>query len=282
MRLALFVALLIPACFAQKLVTYRAEVERWRAAREQQLKAEDGWLYVAGLFWLKQGDNRIGTDPACEITLPAGTAAPNAGVVTLSGGRARVWLAGRESSELYSDTSGHPNAVPIGRLKLLLISRGGRYAIRLKDNLSAMRRNFAGLHWYPVDESWRILAKFRAYPKARKLVFNTVAGVKEEMANPGYVSFVHSGQEYRLDAASEGPGLFFVFRDGTSGKTTYGGARFLNAEAPRNGVVILDFNRAVNPPCAFTPYATCPLPPPQNRIKLPITAGEMKYEGGAH
>jgi uncharacterized protein (DUF1684 family) len=198
------------------------------------------------------------------------------------GGRARIAIANRPASEMYSDASGRQNVVAIGRLKLLLISRGGRYAIRLKDNKSPMRRNFTGLHWYAVDQSWRIRAKFVAYPEPRKLVFNTVAGVKEEMPNPGYAAFVRNGQEYRLDAAVEGSGLFFVFRDGTSGRTTYGGARFLNTEAPRNGTVTLDFNRAINPPCAFTPYATCPLPPPQNRIKLPITAGEMKYDGGAH
>lgn len=282
MRLALSAALLLPLCFAQTPASYRAEVERWRVAREQQLKAEDGWLSVAGLFWLKEGDNRIGTNPACEIALPAGTAALNAGVARLSGGHVRVSLASGPTSELFSDASGRPNVVPVGRLKLLLISRGGRYAIRLKDNESAMRRNFTGLRWFPVDGSWRIRAKFTAYPEMRKLVFNTVAGVKEEMPNPGYVSFVRDGREYRLDAVSEGPGFLFVFRDGTSGKTTYGGARFLNTEAPRSGMVILDFNRAINPPCAFTPYATCPLPPPQNRLKLPVAAGEMKYEGGAH
>ncbi len=269
---------MLPVCLAQTPSSYRAEVERWRVAREQQLKAEDGWLSVAGLFWLKEGDNRIGTDPACEIALPAGTAAPSAGVARLSGGHVRVSLANGPASEWHSDASGRPNVVSVGRLKLLLISRGDRYAIRLKDNESAMRKDFTGLRWYPVEEGWRVRAKFNAYPEPRKLAFNTVAGTKEEMPNPGYVSFVRNGQEYRLDAVSEGPGLFLVFRDGTSGRTTYGGARFLNTEAPRNGTVILDFNRAVNPPCAFTPYATCPLPPPQNRLKLPITAGEMKYD----
>ncbi len=283
MRLALSAILLLAACFAQRGPDpYRAEIERWRAARERQLKAEDGWLSVAGLFWLKEGENRIGSDPACEVALPAGTAPPHAGVITLAGGRALVTIGNGPASELYSDASGRPSVVTIGRLKLLLIRRGGRYAIRMKDNESPMRKNFTGLRWYPVDESWRIRARFVEYPEPRKLVFNTVAGTKEEMPNPGYASFTRNGAEYRLDAAQEGAGLFFVFRDGTSGKTTYGGARFLNTEGPRNGTVILDFNRAVNPPCAFTPYATCPLPPAQNRLKLPITAGEMNYEGGAH
>ncbi len=278
MGLALHATLLLLASFA----TYQAEIERWRAARENQLKAEDGWLSVAGLFWLKEGGNSVGSDPACDIALPEGAAPRHAGIVTMNRGRVRIAIANGPASELYSDTSGRQNVISIGRLKLLLISRGGRYAIRLKDNESAMRKNFTGLRWYPVDERWRIRAKFVAYPQPRKLVFNTVAGVKEEMPNPGYASFVQGGKEYRLDAAVEGSGLFFVFRDGTSNKTTYGGARFLNTEAPRNGTVILDFNRAVNPPCAFTPYATCPLPPPQNRLKLPITAGEMKYVGGSH
>jgi uncharacterized protein (DUF1684 family) len=283
MRLALLAILLLQACFAQRGPEgYRAEVERWRAARERKLTAEDGWLSVAGLFWLKEGENRIGTDPGCEIALPAGAGPRHAGKVTLGGGRVLVALADRPAFELYSDDSGRQNVVTVGRVKLLLIRRGGRYAIRMKDNESPMRKNFAGLRWYPIDESWRIRARFIRHPEPRKLVFDTVAGVKEEMPNPGYASFVRDGKEYRLEAAVEGDGLFFVFRDGTSGKTTYGGARFLNTEAPRSETVILDFNRAVNPPCAFTPYATCPLPPAENRLKLPITAGEMNYPGGTH
>jgi uncharacterized protein (DUF1684 family) len=278
MGLASIAALLFLASFAG----YQEEIERWRAAREYQLKAEDGWLSVAGLFWLKEGENSVGAGPACDIALPEGAAPRHAGVITMSRGRVRVALANGPTSEMRSDASVRQNAVSIGRLKLLLISRGGRYAIRLKDNENLRRKEFTGLRWYPVDGSWRIRAKFVAYPEPRKLVFNTVAGTKQEMPNPGYASFVRGGKEYRLDAAVEGDGLFFVFRDGTSNRTTYGGARFLNTEAPRNGTVILDFNRAVNPPCAFTPYATCPLPPPQNRLMLPITAGEMKYEGASH
>jgi uncharacterized protein (DUF1684 family) len=261
---------------------YQAEIEQWRAEREKRLKAEDGWLSVAGLFWLKEGDNSIGADPTCDVALPEGSAPRRAGMITLKGGSARIAVANGPTSEMYSDASGRQNIVTVGRVKLLLISRGGRYAIRMKDNESPMRKNFKGLRWYPADEGWRIRAKFVAYPQPRKLVFNTVAGTKEEMPNPGYASFVRDGKEYRLDAAIDGPGLFFVFRDGTSNKTTYGGARFLNTENPSNGTVVLDFNRAVNPPCAFTLYATCPLPPPQNRLTLPITAGELKYEGGSH
>lgn len=266
---------------------YRAEVARWRAERAAKLKADDGWLTVVGLFWLKQGENRIGADPASEIALPRGAAPEHAGVITLSGERVRLTVASgvdasvngkrTASAELRSDAAGKPDVVAIGRLRLLLLSRGGRYAIRLKDNDSVFRKEFTGLRWYPVEESWRIRAKFVAYPAPHKMVFDTPVGVKEEMESPGYATFTRGGQEYRLEAAREGDGLFFVFRDGTSGKTTYGGARFLNTASPRNGTVVLDFNRAVNPPCAFTPYATCPLAPRQNRLTLEIPAGEMKY-----
>lgn len=233
---------------------YRAGIERWRGAREASLKAEDGWLSVAGLFWLEPGDNRI--------ELPTGSTV----TVTLHDGRV----------VLKPDVSLN-KPVKVGRLTLLLIQRGGRYAIRLRDPESSMRKEFTGLRWYPIEEKWRIEAKFVPYSPPKKIAFATVVGTVEEMPCPGYVSFKAGEKEYRLEPASEGSGLFFVFRDATSGKTTYGAGRFLNTGPPRNGVVVLDFNQAVNPPCAFTPYATCPIPPKQNRLPIAIAAGELNY-----
>ncbi len=271
--------------------SYRSAIERWRAAREAALRADDGWLTVAGLFWLKEGENAAGADPSAAVQLPAGSAPARIGSFILRGRavrfqavpRAGVRLNGKpvDAADLNTDGSGKPDVLSIGRLKLLVIERGGRYAVRLKDNGSELRKEFAGCQWFPVDESWRIRAHFVPYAEPKKMAFDTVVGVKEEMSSPGYLTFTHGGNEYRLEPAVEDDSLFIVFRDATSGRSTYGGARFLNADMPKNGSVVLDFNKAVNPPCAFTAYATCPIAPKQNRLTLAITAGE-RYSGPAH
>ena len=164
---------------------------------------------------------------------------------------------------------------------MILFKRGERMALRIKDNRSPARAGFAGLRWYPAREDWRIQAKFVAYPTPTKLTLDTIVGERETLESPGYVTFERGGKEYRLQAArvKEG-GLWFVFRDATSGRTTHGGARQLTAEPRRGDEVVLDFNKAVNLPCAYIPYATCPLAPPQNRLGLAIEAGEKKYEPG--
>jgi uncharacterized protein len=194
-------------------------------------------------------------------------AAPDA-PVTL-GGRPVTTTAVRANSQ---------EGLAINRLKLLLLKRGTRYAIRLKDNDAAQRGNFVGLSWYPVKEDWRIEAKFVAFPSPAKLVLDNIIGDQEEVESPGYVVFERDGKEYKLQALSSGRGLFIVF-DLTSGKETYGSSRFLYTSKPENGKVVLDFNEAINPPCAFTNYATCPIAPVQNRLSIAIPAGELKYKG---
>jgi uncharacterized protein len=161
-----------------------------------------------------------------------------------------------------------------------VIRRGDRTGIRVKDNDSPERKRFAGLSWYSVDPAWRIRAKFTAWDAPHTIAFTNTIGQKENEPSPGYVTFTKGGREYRLEPTLEDGTLFFVFRDRTSGKTTYGASRFLYAEAAKDGIVYLDFNRAENPPCAFTAYATCPLPPAQNRLDLAVEAGEQKYNGG--
>lgn len=168
-----------------------------------------------------------------------------------------------------------------GPLQLLGIKRGERLALRLKDNNSKGRRDFTHLSGYPIQEDWRIKANFIAVQSPTKIAFDTVIGEPESSASPGYVEFERSGASYRLQTAAEGRRLFFVIRDQTSGKTTYAASRFLYTDAPQAGSVILDFNKAENPPYAFTAYATCPLPP-QNRLSLAIAAGEQKYQGSSH
>lgn len=279
-----FVALLAPAVPA----TYKAEVEKWRAEREARLKADDGWLTVTGLFWLKQGENTIGTTASDRIVLPARSSPPQFGSIYLQGGKAEL----RVRPGVPALLNGKPvdrtvlapdkDRVTIGDVTFFVIERGKRTGIRLKDRNSEIRRNFAGLDWFPIDSAWRIEARWTPYPAPKKIFFSTMTGDKQEASVPGYATFAVGGREYRLEPVTEDDQLWFVFRDRTAGRLTYPAARFLYAAAPKDGRVILDFNRAYNPPCAFTPYSTCPLPPPGNRLPVEITAGEKKYKGGSH
>jgi uncharacterized protein (DUF1684 family) len=267
---------------------YQEEIERWRRDREAGLKADDGWLTVCGLFWLRPGEAKIGSAPCNDILLPA-HAPGSAGAVVLDAGRVLFRAApgvtvlrnGKafESGEIHSDADEQPDVLALGDVKLILLRRGSRLAIRIKDNRSPARADFAGLRWYPVREEWRIPARFVTYPSPARLVMDTIVGEPAVEESPGYVTFERDGKEYRLQAARQKSGaLWFVFRDGTSGRTTHGGARQLVADPPRGDVVVLDFNKAVNLPCAYIPYATCPLAPPQNRLSLAIEAGELKYD----
>ena len=168
--------------------------------------------------------------------------------------------------------------VTIGPLTLFVIERGGRHAIRLRDRNSQFRREFTGLHYFPISEPYRVTAKWVAEP--RKIPILNVIGQTEPMDSPGYSVFTLGGHEYKLYPVLEEPDakeLFYIFRDLTSAKETYGAGRFLYSEMPKDGRVVLDFNKAYNPPCAFTPYATCPLPPKENRLPVRIEAGELKY-----
>jgi uncharacterized protein (DUF1684 family) len=259
---------------------YSQEVADWRAKREAKLKAEDGWLTVVGLHWLKDGENRIGSDPSFEVPLPE-TAPRRVGTIVVEKGQARFRPAPGiplQQTSLKEDTG----ILAIGRVKFFIIKRDGRIGVRVKDNDSAARREFSALSWFPVDRSWRIQAKYTPWKERHTITFDTVAGVKEQDESPGYVTFVKAGRELRLEPVWDEGQLFFVFRDQTSGKSTYAASRFLYADPPKDGTVWLDFNKAENPPCVFTPYATCPLPPPQNRLPIEVNAGERMYGKSGH
>jgi uncharacterized protein (DUF1684 family) len=273
---------------------YRAEVRKWRADREARLKADGGWLTLAGLFWLKEGDNGFGTDPAGDIVLPGGSAPAKAGAFELKGGRVTVALrpgaTGRIGTKpvagpaiLRPDTSGSPDVLEMGTLSLNVIERGGRVGIRLKDKMSPVRKGFTGLKWFEIAESYRVEARWVSYPHPKPVKVPNVLGQTESMPSPGYADFTLNGKPVRLDGVLEDPNaeqLFFILRDQTSGKETYGAGRFLYSDLPKAGTVVLDFNKAYNPPCAFTPYATCPLPPPQNWMPVRVEAGELSYGKG--
>jgi uncharacterized protein (DUF1684 family) len=251
---------------------YSRDVEQYRAEREATLKQEDGWLTVVGLFRLKEGENRVGAGEPNEVALPA-SAPAHVGKITFSKGQSIHYTEGRPGTVLRPNV----DVITLRNIKFFVIKRGEEYFVRVRDSDSKIRRDFTGLKWFPIDPSWKITAKFTWYPKPRTIMFDSQNGVKQPMASPGYATFARDGKEYQLEPVLEGPELFFIFRDATSNKSTYGAARFLYAAPAKNGTVILDFNKAINPPCAFTAYATCPLPPPQNRLTLAVTAGEKKY-----
>ena len=248
-------------------------------------------LVDGGRFVLVEGgDNTAGTAAGDEIALPAGGSAPaKLGVFSLSKGVVRfraadgveVKIDGKAAKEgvLKTDAADKPNTVEAGDLTMLAIERGGRCAIRLRDKNSETRRNFTGLRWYPVQERYRVTAAFHAYPEMKTILVPNVLGDKIPSPSPGYAEFELNGEHLRLQPVLEGTQLFFVFRDQTAGRATYGSGRFLYADLAQEGKVTLDFNKAYNPPCAFTPYATCPLPIPENRMPVAIEAGELNYGG---
>ncbi|MEW6568902.1 MAG: DUF1684 domain-containing protein [Chloroflexota bacterium] len=267
------------------MAAYEDEILAWRRARDESLRAEDGWLALAGLFWLRQGENRIGADASGEVVLPADLAPPYLGTLTVSSGHVTLEPApdtpltadGEPAGRiaLRADTTGSPTILRHRRLKMVLIERAGRFGLRVWDSEHAHRRSFPGRVWFPVDSHYRVVARFEAYDAARPIAIDTMLGEAVQEDCLGRVAFVLDGIEGSLEAlAGDDGGLFLIFRDATTGATTYPGGRYLTTEAPSDDQVELDFNRAYNPPCAFTPYATCPLPPKGNTLPHRIEAGE--------
>jgi uncharacterized protein (DUF1684 family) len=256
-----------------------AETEAWRSQREKDLKSETGWLTVAGLVFLKPGANTVGADKDSDVPLPA-SAPKRAGTLVRDG--SAVWF------EPSADARVTLNGAPVGaRLPLTpkdrlvtgpvsfhLHESGDRLGVRIRDVNSELRRTFKGLRWFPVREEWIVDARFVPYEAPRAVTVANVMGDFERLTLPGEVVFKVNGEELRLQAAQAGKRLWFIFSDGRSGRDTYR-IRFLYADAPgADGHVTLDFNRAYNPPCAYNPYTTCPVPPPQNRLRAAIDAGE--------
>lgn len=266
---------------------YQTEIQKWREKRETELKSDTGWLTVVGLFWLKEGSNRIGTDPTNEIVLPAGTGPEKVGVIDFHQGKpvlqvekgVNLSVNNRQVTKFkfQIDKKGKPDTAQLGDVSFFIIKRGDKYGVRVKNISSRERLEFAGLKYFPAQESLRINAKYVAYEKPKEIEIVNIIGDVSKQESPGYVVFLLNGQEYRLEPITEDKQLFFIFRDLTSGKTTYPAGRFLYADLPKGDMVVLDFNQAINPPCAFTSFATCPLPPPQNHLKVAIEAGEQAY-----
>jgi uncharacterized protein len=271
---------------AVEVSPYQQSVEKWRQSYEATLKADDGWLTVSALLWLHEGENTFGSDSSNAIVLPYSYVPAKAGYFDFHAGKtvihvnpgAPITVAGKpvESVELRPDSK--VDRLAIGDLVFFVHASGKRYAIRVKDKNSELRKNFKGLHWYPVNEAYRFNSRFIAYPKPREVEITNLVGDRGPAYFPGYVAFILGGKEYHLDAEDNGSGgLFIVFRDLTSKKDTYQAARFLDADPPKDGHVEIDFNKAYNPPCAYNPYATCPLPTARNRLPVEIPAGEKRY-----
>jgi len=267
---------------------YAREIAEWRSKREAGLRAPDGWLTVVGLDWLREGTSRVGSAQGSEVTLPADAPA-RVGTLEVAKGHV-VFHASQgvtvkskdkpvETLELHSDKTGDPDVLAVGAVSMFVIDRGGRVGLRVKDADSARRRNFHGLTWYPVRDEYRVAARFVPYAPVKQVPIANVLGMVEPLPSPGYAVFRLAGRELRLDPVLEEPGakeLFFIFRDATAGKETYPAGRFLYSAMPKDGQVVLDFNKAYSPPCAFTAFATCPLPPRQNRLDVRIEAGEKR------
>lgn len=266
-------------------VNHRDEILKWQKRRAERLMAEDGWLSLAGLHWLAEGENPL-TVP--NATTPPGTLTLKGEVVTLQPGTPSVPMtiegkpvAGPVVLLNDSEEKG-PTIVQMGTVRFQIIKRGQRYGVRVKDSQAKTRTEFAGLEYFPIDEKWRVEARLEPYNPAKMIPITDVTGMTSDNESPGALVFTLEGQEMRLDPILEegSDELFIIFRDGTSRDATYPAGRYLYAPKPGpDGKVIVDFNKAYNPPCAFTPFATCPLPPLQNRLPVRVEAGEKKYSG---
>jgi uncharacterized protein (DUF1684 family) len=235
------------------------------------------------LFWLKEGENSFGSAGSNDIVLPK-SAPVNAGSFVLRQGKVSLHVLSKAELTLNgkpaADTELHANSDKLqsGSLTMFIINRGDKVGVRLKDKNSKARQEFKGLSYYKIDPQLRVVADFVPYDPPKKIAIPTVLGTSVDEPSPGRAEFVVGGKKLTLEPVEEDADtLFFIFKDTTAGRETYGAGRFLYTPRPRDGKVVLDFNKAENPPCAFTPYATCPLPPPQNKLAIPIRAGEKKY-----
>jgi uncharacterized protein (DUF1684 family) len=270
----------------------RAEWEAWRQRRLDGLQQPDGWLALAGLYWLDEGTHPFGSDSSNAVVFPP-QAPARIGTFEVADSTVTMRVApgvevvhdSTTVSEivLTDDLEGEPTLASLGPLSWHAIRRSRGIGIRLRDAESPVLAGFDGIETYDFDPRWRVEARFEPYDPPRTLPIPSITGVPEDEPSPGAVVFAHDGAEHRLDVTGR-PGdaqYFLVFGDATNGPDTYGGGRFLYLDAPgADGRTVLDFNRAYNPPCVFTPYATCPLPPPQNRLPFRVEAGEKTWGGG--
>lgn len=265
-------------------------IAEWRAGRIERLTGPTGWLTLVGLYWLKEGDNTFGRDAASALVLDHPAMPNTLGVFTLRDKQVTftatpgsvVTQAGAavQSIAMAPDTSGTPTVLESGSLQFFVLERAGQFGVRVRDTEHPARKSFKGFDYFPISTDWVFDAKFEAFDPVRYIDVVNVVGMTEKMVSPGAITFTKDGKRYRLDTILELPDdqeLFIMFADETTARETYGAGRYLYIPMPKDGRTRIDFNKAYNPPCAFNDFATCPLPPRQNRLALRVEAGEKKY-----
>jgi len=299
MRLILFsitafiISFLFFSCSNEKLETkgspeYLEEINKWDQHRLERLKADDGWLNLVGRTWLKPGENKFGSAKDNDVLIESDKVPDFMGVfifedstVTMKvNDGVKILLNGEPVNEMkmIGDESEDMTVFQYGPIKWNLIIRDTLYGIRFRDLQSEFVNTFEGIERFPVNEDWKIEAVYEPYDPPKIINVPNVLGQVSEEPSPGAIVFTKDNQTYRLDAIEVGSRLWFIFADGTTGEETYGGGRFLYTDkADSNGIVVVDFNKAYNPPCVLTKFATCPMPPKENYLSLEITAGEKTY-----
>ena len=271
--------------------SYIKEIVEWRTKRIDSLKDKNGWLSLAGLFWLEEGEISFGSDRANDIVFPANKAPDFIGSFGMEDEQigvkirpdVKVLHEGKPVQDilLQSDENGNPTILSFGSLNWFIIKRGESFAVRLRDSENPRIEQFRGIDSYTVDPAWRIKAHFEPYEKPKIIEMPTILGTMERLTSPGVLVFEINGRPHRLDAVAESDDdqFWMIFGDRTNGFTTYGGGRFLYVDKPAaDNTTVIDFNKAYNPPCVFSHFATCPLPHSQNRLPIRITAGEKNFE----
>lgn len=291
---SLFLLILLIGCTQKPNANpdYVNQIKAWDQKRIERLKDDDGWLNLVGRFWLKKGESTFGSAKDNDIVIESNKLPEHTGkfvfkdtVVTfIANDGVSVLLNGNpiKNIVMIDDQKKNMTVLQIGSIKFNLIVRDTLYGIRFRDINSDLVKNFKGIERFPIDESWKIKAKFEPYAPPKEISVPNVLGQISKEKSPGAVVFTRGGKTYKIDAVDEGGDkLFLIIADETSGEETYGGGRFMYVNKPDStGNIELDFNKAFNPPCVFTKYATCPLPPEQNYLKLRIEAGEKMYGEG--
>lgn len=289
-RLLLLGGLLAAPAFAADSAAYVQSIEKWRATRLERLTRADGWLALIGRHPLEVGIWSVGSAPGNTIRLAAGP--EHLGTITRTGDNTVTFALAEGVDAAIDGTTERtaplafgdvekPTYVRAGTVNFYILQQGDRLFVRVRDSESTRRKNFAGIDNFPVDPAWRIEAAWVPFDPPRQLPITNVVGLTQDATCPGKAVFTIDGRTYELLPLQDAPGerLFFILTDATAGEETYEASRFLYTDPPQDGKVILDFNQLYNPPCAFTPFTTCPLPPRENVLKLAVRAGEKKYRG---
>ena len=289
----ILLTIFLTACTASEYeqtqnMDYLNEVNDWHNRRIENLKKESGWLNLVGLFWLKDGINSFGSDESNDIVFPVAKSLQFMGKIIKQGSSITTYINDDvkifnsdtivKKIEMFSDLTNDPTILSYETLRWFVIKRGDKYGIRLRDLTADLVSHFVGIERFPVQDKWKIKAKFIENNPPKSIMIPSIIGTVNESISPGTLAFEIESKEFKLFPTKSGTRLFVVFADLTSGEETYGAGRFLYTDGPdSNNIVWLDFNKAYNPPCAFTKYATCPLPPDENKLKIRISAGEKNY-----